>query len=156
MCVYITYMCRLCDNSLTQVSGAHYQQQIITCGANVSGLHRHSRWYRANNFRRCVQTFRKFTCYENVPFIYKYFWFERLRIHPNVYWKMILSETYSPIKSIGLHHREINCTIRSCLRKKNEYFAFINFIYQIYNILSKIVNLNIIYILIYKILNVSG
>lgn len=118
MCVYITYMCRLCDNSLTQVSGAHYQQQIITCGANVSGLHRHSRWYRANNFRQCVQTFRKFTCYENVPFIYKYFWFERLRIHPNVYWKMILSETYSPIKSIGLHHREINCTIRSCLEKK--------------------------------------
>lgn len=118
MCVYITYMCRLCDNSLTQVSGAHYQQQIITCGANVSGLHRHSRWYRANNFRRCVQTFRKFTCYENVPFIYKYFWFERLRIYPNVYWKMILSETYSPIKSIGLHHREINCTIRSCLKKK--------------------------------------
>lgn len=41
VCVYISYMCRLCDNSLTQVSGAHYQQQIITCGANVSGLHRH-------------------------------------------------------------------------------------------------------------------
>lgn len=74
VCVYITYMCRLWDNSLTQVSGAHYQQQIITSGANVSDLHRHSRWYRANNFRRCVQTFRKFTCYENVPLIYKYFW----------------------------------------------------------------------------------
>lgn len=148
MCVYITYMCRLCDNSLTQVSGAHYQQQIITCGANVSGLHRHSRWYRANNFRRCVQTFRKFTCYENVPFIYKYFWFERLRIHTNVYWKMILS----PIKSIGLHYREINGTIRSWLEKKMS-IAVINFIYQIYNILLKIDNSNIIS---YRIINVSG
>lgn len=91
VCVYITYMCRLCDNSLTQVSGAHYQQQIITRGANVSGLHRHSRWYRANNFRRCVQTFRKFTCYENVPFIYKYFWFERVRIH---WYKCVLKNDF--------------------------------------------------------------
>lgn len=44
VCVYILLICAGCvNNSLTQVSGAHYQQQIITCGANVSGLHRHSR-----------------------------------------------------------------------------------------------------------------
>lgn len=116
MCVYITYMCRLWDNSLTQVSGAHYQQQIITSGANVSDLHRHSRWYRANNFRRCVQTFRKFTCYENVPLIYKYFWFEWLRIRKYVYWKWFYAK-HSPIKSV--HRTDIYGTIRMLFRKKS-------------------------------------
>lgn len=118
VCVYILLICAGCVIIRWPRWVEHTISNRLLRAERMSPAYTAIAADRANNFRQCVQTFRKFTCYENVPFIYKYFWFERLRIHPNVYWKMILSETYSPIKSIGLHHREINCTIRSCLKKK--------------------------------------
>lgn len=115
MCVYITYMCRLWDNSLTQVSGAHYQQQIITSGANVSDLHRHSRWYRANNFAGACKLSESLhvtkTChlFTNIS---------DLNDYVNV--NMCIENDFkrnSPIKSV--HRTDIYGTIRMLFRKKS-------------------------------------